>query len=82
MLRCGVELLFGTILRHFVRVLIPSHFLQGMNDYLVPILRQLGESGTPNEWLESDSFWCFKGLMDTYSRNFSKSGQGMRMQLW
>eukprot|EP01114_Cavostelium_apophysatum_P024236 TRINITY_DN9425_c0_g1_i1.p1 TRINITY_DN9425_c0_g1~~TRINITY_DN9425_c0_g1_i1.p1 ORF type:complete len:655 (+),score=177.99 TRINITY_DN9425_c0_g1_i1:169-2133(+) len=49
-------------------------YVQGMNELLSPILFVMGAD-------ESDSYWCFKGVMDVMEGNFHKDQNGMRIQL-
>ncbi|KAF2071930.1 hypothetical protein CYY_006745 [Polysphondylium violaceum] len=48
-------------------------YVQGMSDLLSPILSVMKN--------DSDSFWCFKGLMDRLESNFHKDQNGMHTQL-
>jgi len=48
-------------------------YVQGMNELLSPILYIMNH--------ESDSYWCFKGVMDKMERNFHKDQNGMHTQL-
>jgi hypothetical protein len=48
-------------------------YVQGMNDYLSPILIVMQD--------ENDAFWCFKGWMDIVQGNFHKDQAAIQRQL-
>jgi len=48
-------------------------YVQGMSDLLSPLLSVMKN--------DSDTFWCFKGLMDRLESNFHKDQNGMHTQL-
>lgn len=47
--------------------------LQGMSDFLAPILYVMED--------ESESFWCFASLMERLGANFNRDQNGMHAQL-
>jgi len=65
--------LLNDILLTYVLFNFDLGYVQGMNEFLSPILFNVQD--------EADSFWCFKGLMDFMGRNFRKDQKGMHMQL-
>jgi hypothetical protein len=52
---------------------IVGFVLQGMSDFLAPILYVMGD--------ESESFWCFASLMERLGANFNRDQNGMHAQL-